>query len=297
MESEEHNVQCESESTLTYLTVFEHVWLLTCQTWKMFIVFFFVSLGGVFSFLELFKFFQPQVNLGNIYTLSALIFISFIVSISRCIYSYRTAIPVGLEGESNHVHRIARDKKHFWEYALFYQLLNDRVSAIDQELNDILRGKVHVKVLRSLSDDEYVKWLQLRPENLLKIVEVAKRLLIIELGHTLSSSDDIEVDHKRLLRFSNLVSDLYRELYEYEIEGRQILVPDDFRLLHEIQSDWVASIRDGINQMITIVNGIASRDKNDRSPIKGTIIFEEPPRIEEFNSELQRVMQLKGLNF
>ncbi|KLN64849.1 hypothetical protein [Vibrio sp. VPAP30] len=297
MDSDEHNVECKSENTLTHLTWLEHVQRLIFQEWKQFVGYLFASIAGAFGVVELFKFFLPHLELNNIKILFILVAIGLVFSLLHCIHAYCTRVPSGLETESKEVHKIVRRKRLFWEYALFHQLLEDRITEIDRELTDILSNRVYVKFSQNLNDDEYMKWLQLRPKNMLKLVEVAKQLFIRELGPNLSSNEENELCYMNIVQFADLVSGLYRDLYEYEVEGRQISAPDDFDLLHEIQSSWVVSIRDGFYQMMSITKGIATRKNRDLSPVEGTITLEEPPRIEEFNIELGRLKVLKNIKF
>ncbi|MDA0155548.1 MULTISPECIES: hypothetical protein [Vibrio] len=291
----EYNVESESENTLTYWTQLEHVKRLIQQQSKLFFANLTVSIAGVFGILEIAKFYSPKFALNDIRMLLALVGLGFVFSLYRCIKSYCHRIPIGLEKESKEVQRIVRQRKKYWEYALFHQIVKDHTSSIDQQLTDILSNRVHVKVSNNLDESEYIKWLQLRPQNMTKLVEVAKQLLIRELGQNLSSSEDDEDYYMNIVRFSYLVSGFYRDLYDYEIESRKIAAPTDFKVLHEIQSGWVLSIRDGFHQMMEIVFSIVTRDDRDSSPVEGTIVFQEPPRIDEFDFELERLKLLKNI--
>lgn len=78
-------------------------------------------------------------------------------------------VPVGLENEPATIHVIARSKKHFWEYALAYELIRRRIEKTDQDLEDIINNRVHMKVKRSMDVENYIQWIQTRPDNLLRI--------------------------------------------------------------------------------------------------------------------------------
>ncbi|HCG8254122.1 TPA: hypothetical protein NJ905_004426 [Vibrio parahaemolyticus] len=294
MDSEEHNVKHRSENTLTFLSWYEHLQLLFIQQWKMLILNFSGAVISMFGFIELVKFFKPHANLNSKYVLLTLVAFSALFAILRCAFSYLTSVPKGLEDEPIAIQNIARSKKHFWEYAFVHERLKVNLTTIDSQLEDVLNDRVHINIVKELNADEYIKWVQIRPQNVLRIVQVAKQLLIVELVNGLSSSDDHEVDYQKFIRLTDLITDLYKDLYQYEVDARQIAVPDEFRAIHDMQSEWVVSIRDGFQQMMSVLHSISVRNKNDLSPVRGTIVFEEPPRLTEFSTELQRLIEQRG---
>lgn len=294
MDSEENNVEHRSENTLTYLSWHEHIKLFFVQQWIMLILNFSGAVISVFGFIELVKFFKPQANLNTHYVLLSLVMCSGLFAILRCAFLYLKTVPKGLENESVTIQRIARSKKHFWEYVFVHERLEFNLKTIERQLEDILNNRVHINIVKELSADEYIKWVQIRPQNILRIVHVAKQLLIVELVNGLSSSDDNEADYQRFIRLTDLIAALYKELYQYEVDARQISMPDEFRAIHDMQSDWVVSIRDGFQQMMSVLKAISVRERGDLSPVKGTIVFEEPPRLAEFSTELQKLVEQRG---
>lgn len=121
---------------------------------------------------------------------------------------------------------------------------------------------------------------------------ISKQLLIFDLVHAIHVGDEKEVDFSKLIRVVDLIKDLYRNAYEFEVDGREIKIPDGFELVHEIQFEWIAVIRDGFYQMQNILKSVATREKDDFAPVEATITFEEPPRIDEFCEELDRLSLL-----
>lgn len=289
MEDEEHNVRNEGSRSLTYMPWHEHIKDFFLSQWKLFPIYW-VGLFGIFwGLIEALSFFYPKLNLSNIFVLSVGLLAGFVVSLIRCIHIYRNSVPDGLENESSKVHKIAFSKKHYWEYALAYELLKSRVLDIDQKLDDVISNRVHINVTRTMSAEQYSDWLQTRPENLLRIVDVSKQLLIFDLIEAVHADEENEVDYRNLIRVVELIRNAYKSAYEFEIEGREIKIPEGLDVVHEIQAGWASVIRDGFHQMLEVLQSVATRRKGDFSPLDETIVFEKPPRIDEFCEELDRV--------
>ena len=145
-----------------------------------------------------------------------------------------------------------------------------------------------------MSTEQYSDWLQTRPENLLRIVSVAKQLLIFDLIESIHANSSNEVDYHNLTRIIELIKDVYKSAYEFEVEGREMKIPKEFETVHEIQAGWASVIRDGFHQMLEILQSVATRNKGDFSPLDKTIVFEEPPRIDEFCEELEKITSSGG---
>lgn len=294
MDSEEDDVKNQAEGYLTYMPWYKHVKALIVEHWKVFLLYWVGGFGVFWGVIEAVSFFYPESGLNNLYILLGILSVCFIGSAFRCIFNYRNMVPSGLENESTKIHEIARSKWHFWEYALAYELIKRRIEKIDQDLDDVINNRVHIKVKRSLDVESYIDWIQTRPENLLRIVASAKQLLIFDLVKAIHAEDEEDIDYKNLIRIVDLIKGLYRNAYEFEVEGREIKIPEGFELVHKIQFEWISVIRDGFYQMLDILNSVATRDKDDFSPVNATITFEEPPRIDEFCKELDRLSLLMG---
>lgn len=145
-----------------------------------------------------------------------------------------------------------------------------------------------------MSIEQYSDWLQTRPENLLRIVSAAKQLLIFDLIESMHTDESNEIDYHNLIRIIELIKNIYKSAYEFEVEGREMKIPKEFETVHEIQAGWASVIRDGFHQMLEILQSVATRDKGDLSPVDKTIVFEEPPRIEEFCEELEKITSSGG---
>lgn len=289
MEDEEHNVRNEESRSLTYMPWHEHVKDFFLSQWKLLPIYW-VGLFGIFwSLIEALSFFYPNSNLSNMFVLFAGLLVGFVATLIRCIHIYRNSVPEGLENEPSEIHKIVFSKKPYWEYALAYELVKSRVHDIDQKLEDVISNRVHIKVTRTMSAEQYADWLQTRPENLLRIVDVSKQLLIFDLIEGIHADEANEVYYRNLIRVVELIRGAYKSAYEFEVEGREIKIPEGLDVVHEIQAGWASVIRDGFHQMLEILQSVSTRSKGDFSPLDKTIVFEEPPRIDEFCEELDKL--------
>lgn len=289
MVDEEHDVINKGSRNLTYMPLHTHIEDFVMLQWKRLCIFW-IGLFGIFwGVIEALSFFRPSLNLNSIYVLLAGLLIGFVASLIRCIHLYRNSVPKGLENELSKIHKIAFSQKVYWEYALAYELLRSRIYVIDQNLNDVISNRVHIKVTRTMNVEQYVGWLQMRPENLIRLVDVTKQLLIFDLIEALHADDKNEVYYSHLIRIVELTKDAYKSAYEFEVEGREIKIPKGFEVVHEIQAGWAYVIRDGFHKMLEVLQSVATRDKSDFSPLNKTIFFEEPPRIDEFCEELDKI--------
>lgn len=292
MTSEEDIVKNHISCNLTYMTWRDHLGEFVKGYWVKFFFYLFAGLGFLWGIVEAASFFYPNLNLKSLYIVLPALGVCIFGALCRCIIDYRNIIPQGLEDESLAVHNIYRSRKPFWEYALAYELLKDRVEEIDQELDDVVNNRVHVKVTQIMDAQEYIQWINKRQENLLRIVESAKQLLIFDLATSLQSNDGEHLDFVKLVKVVDLIKALYRTSYDFHVESLSIKFPDIFALLHEIQGEWILVVQDGIRQMLEILHSVATRKKDDFSPVEATITFQPPPRADEFCQELDRIADL-----
>lgn len=295
MENEADNPINKGSRSLTYMPWHEHIKDFFLSQWKTILIYW-IGLFGIFwGIIEALSFFIQKISFSNMYVLFGSLLICFVGSFFRCIHVYLNTVPEGLIGEASRVHKIAFSKKHFWEYALAYELTKSRIEKIDQDLDDVVNNRVYVKVTKTMDVEQYMQWMQTRPENFLRIVDVAKQLLIFDLINAAHADTDDNVDYHNLIRVIELTKDAYRSTYDFEIEGREINIPEGFELVHEIQCEWVSVIRDAFHQMLEILKSTGNRAKSDFSPLEKTIVFESPPRIDEFTKELDRISALMRL--
>jgi hypothetical protein len=295
MKNDDDIVKNHGPRSLTYMSWHEHTKDFFLFQWKSILVYWIGIFGAFWGLIEALSFFYPTFNLSNIFILSIGLGIGFLGALFRCIHVYRNSVPSGLELESANAHKIAFSRKHYWEYALAFELVKSRIQKIDRNLEDVICNRTHIKITKTMSVDQYIDWLQTRPENLVRIVAVAKQLLIFDLIEAIHADESNEVDYPNLIRVVDLIRDVYQSAYEFEVEGRKIKIPEGFEVVHEIQAGWVSVIRDGFHQMLDILQSVATREKGDLSPLDKTIVFEEPPRIDEFGDELDKIEHIMGL--
>lgn len=293
MNESETNVTNQTEKSFSYMAWHEHLKKAITSSWKIFFIFSLICFGVIWGLIEAANFFLPNMGLSNIFILYIGLFLSFIISFLRCIYSYYNIEFSFLKEESKRTHEIVRNKKQFWEYDLAYELLIHRISKIDQQLEDIANNRIHINIIKTLNHDRYMQWISTRPSNLLGMIKSASQLLILDLPNAIHNNNADEALYvQNLIRITNLVRDLYVHAYNFEIEGREIKIPEEFELLHEIQLGWITVIRKGFNQMLTLLQSVAKRSKNNLNPIEGTIVFGELPRIQEFYNEMDRLQSI-----
>jgi hypothetical protein len=292
MENEDDNLINKSSRNLTYLSWHAHIKVFFLTQWKSMLVYWVVLFGIFWGLIEAFSFFLPKLNFSSISIMFTGIFIGLIGSVFHCIQLYRNSVPAGLEHETSKIHKIAFSKNQFWEYDLAYELVKSRIKDIDRNLDDVIKNRIHIKVTKVMNVEQYSDWLQTRPENLLRIVAVAKQLLILDLIEAIHTDESDEVDYHNLIRVIELIKDAYKSVYDFEVEGHEIKIPKGFEVVHEIQAGWVSVVRDGFHQMQDILQSVATRKKGDFSPLINTIVFEEPPRIDEFGDELDKINQI-----
>ncbi len=289
MESEEDITINKSTMNLTYMPWYEHVKDAVALNWKSFFIFSVVIYGVFWGITESISFFYPDSNLNNNSIILLGVLTSLFVSLFRCIHDYNNFTPLGLENENRKIQKIAHIKKPFWEYALTFALLKRKLQNIDQKIDDVINNRIHIKITKSMDIVEYVHWLATRPENLLGMVRSAKQLLLFDLAYAFNTKNDDTMDLHNLVRVVDLIASLYHNTYEFEVERREIIIPEGFELIHDIQKEWVPPIRDAFKQMLDELNALSLRDMNDLGPIEVTLVFEELPRVDEYCTELERL--------
>ena len=123
---------------------YEHALDALTGHWKTFLLYWVGGFGVCRGIVEAISFFYPKLGLNNVYILFIILGTCLLGAVFRCVYDYRNSPPAGLENESFQVHKIAKSKRHFWEYALAHELLKNRIEEIDQELDDIVNNRVHI---------------------------------------------------------------------------------------------------------------------------------------------------------
>ncbi|MCH2039208.1 MAG: hypothetical protein MK185_01040 [Saccharospirillaceae bacterium] len=289
MEDESKKPRMSGERKLTYAPWHEHVKEFFVKQWKRLLGEAFVIFSSFWVCIEALNFYFESWGLSKLVYLLLVLGVSAVFSLIHCISLYRSSYPEALENESLKVKKIAFSQKPFWEYSLAYELLNSRVESINTKLDDVLRNRVIIEVEKVMDIDDYISWLKTRPENLIRIVQTSHQLLVVDLLEALHADETNEVDFHNLIRVVDLIKDAYQRAYEFEIAGRKIKVPEGFETVHEIQAGWAAVVRNDYVEMLSVIHGMASRNKGDYSPLIKTIETGALPRIDEYCAELDLI--------
>jgi len=292
MESEEKLTTNKQTVVLTYTPWYDHIKDFISRYWSTFILY---AVGGFAIFwglIEAASFFLKFEILSSKFVLLSGLAITSFAAISRSVFDYKNATPIGLENEDKIIRQIAIIKKPFWEYDLIFKLLKNQIEKIDKSLDDVINNRVHIKIKRNYDVVEYIKWVSPRPNNILRMIKVAKQLLIFDLLDIKKMGFNHDNNFTHLVKNIELVKNLYKEVYDYEIERREIGVPDSLVVLHDLQSDWVEPIRDGYKQALDILQSLSTRESPSEKAIEATIVFEEPPKMNAFTKEVDRIQSI-----
>lgn len=276
-------------SIVRYISIPEHAFKLIRRKWRLIILMSLGIFGVLWTLIESASYFF-HADLSGLYLYGALGVISIISAIVQSCFLYLKESPSGLENEPSNIQRIAVIRKPFWEYLLASSLLKEKLAQIDENLKGVLEGQIFVKVTKRPKITEYLEWIQLRPPNLLQMVDIAKRLLIFELPSAIKTTEETESSPKKILKCVERIKDLYQQTCDFEIESRRIQPPGGFEKIHEYQNGWSAVIRNGVKQMIDFLNDFSNANREKvNSPIHFTILFDEPKNIKEFELELKEI--------
>ena len=283
-------------SEIEYTSIVGHAGLIIRKKWRQFFIAGIAVFGVVWTFVESSNFFL-NIDLSGVYFYSVLGLISLISATAHATLSYLNTSPVEIENLPKKIQRIAIFKKPFWEYRFTHALLKEKLSKIDERLSGVLNGQVYIEITRKPKIQDYLEWIQLRPTNLLNMVDIAKHLLVYELPSAIAKTKDSEISIEKLIGCIERIKDVYQQTCDYEINGRRIEPPDGLKKIHNLQNGWSKVIRDGIVQILKFLEDVSNLDRKKlKKPIEFTIIFNEAEGIKEFEFEMQKLdKSLPGL--
>lgn len=217
--------------------------------------------------------------------------IAFIAIAYKSFVKYSSKIPEILNNESNASKNIIWWQKCGWQYDLAYQILNERFQKIEFVLNRIASGANFLPP-KSLPIESYIEWLNSRPLILSRLIKAVEIQCIQELPKTLGKTKN-ESDLKEILiGLENLV-ELYEFAKDFEVECHQIIPPPQFESVHKMTFGWTDPIRNGINEFLGILKGIANYDiksKTNKQKIPFyNIEINSPTNIDEFCKRLESI--------
>ncbi|MHA2024076.1 MAG: hypothetical protein ACTSWQ_10490 [Candidatus Thorarchaeota archaeon] len=204
--------------------------------------------------------------------------------------SYLTHRPAGLENESHSSRRIAIFRRDLWQFKLAHALLNDRVAKLDVKLEGILKGSVYVPITEKLGTQEYLTWVDLRRQNVLRLVEVLKTTIFDGLLVTLSSMGKNPDVLTLILTDVSRIEEVYRATVDFNLAWRSVLPPDEFSKLHDAEVSLVAGVREGIKALLQSLQLAASTKLSKNTMITITIKIPLSDTFVAYEREYERLL-------
>lgn len=117
------------------------------------------------------------------------VIVSMVAAIASAIHRYLKTCHEGLELLSPAARRIAHLQRPKWEFQFAKPVLAQLLSPIDRECRDLFSGKTFVPATPLRSFQEYFSIMGSRSENLMRMVEIAQRLILSDLPHAMISTE------------------------------------------------------------------------------------------------------------
>jgi len=260
--------------------------------WKGLLVGYFAIFGALWTIIAAVSYLL-SANLSGLPVFVLIVCLSAIVTLGRTLHRLWHAVPAGFENESKEAQRLAHLRPPLWEYRLARSLLDSKIATIDVDLDNLLQGRTFVKLESRPMFSEYVRWLQLRPNNLIKMIGVAEQLILVDLPAAAFSTAGKPASPEAILRTVSLIEKLYREAYQFELEGHTVVPPTQLVAIHHIQQGWVISIGGGIQQLLGFFDRMATLDPKKSHKVEYEIVFKEPAGMAEFSRELEKIERLR----
>ena len=264
--------------------------LQTFTDWQYLATQFFASLGLLWMLISALDFLL-HIALHGAQIAVLVLIISICFAMFRSFIKSFNIVPEGFENASKPAQRIANRKPFLWQCKLALVLLKDYISSEDKELLGIIDKRCFTPITVSLSVKEYIHWAKLRPANLVSIIDTEK-LLIADLLKAMTHIEGPDGGPRKILHIADSISKLYHHTILFEKEARNILPPEQFKRIHDIQKSWLNPIRRGIHQLLSCLESASSTKKNKSIEIQFPITIDCPDNIDEFMHELGRLAGL-----
>ncbi len=151
------------------------------------------------------------------------------------------------ENETEATKRIAFQHPPYWEYLLTVELLKTRIELVKKEFYELDRG-VTFKKTKKLNGIEFVNWIRPRMNDLTLLVQALSNVI----------NDDFELawgkpgepgDAIMIKQATDRIYVLCREILDWEIEYRSILLPETFDPLKKMMEGWAKEILTSVYDM------------------------------------------------
>lgn len=247
-----------------------------------------LSLWGVSEIIK--EVIGPDVSTREY--VAPVVLVAFVIVIYRAYVQYRDYVPEFLKDESAAVRRIYKRQKCGWQFALARQLIHDRISKDVESLARMQSGAEYVRP-KKMSIEEYVVWLQGRPEALRRLMSAVAVQCTIELPAALAAPK-LEADSAKIRLDCIRLSDLFRSARDLEIESHKIIPDGDLQELHKASFGWTEPVRSGVNTFLEILEELSTIDRQALKsgtvePPSFSIPFESPKALDEFQQQFARI--------
>jgi len=277
----------QGKHTFSYKSIYDHFRCLL-KYWKRWIKYVIAIFTTLLAIIEAPVLFLKYDHPGWIIFI-AIIAASLFYASLNILYVYIKSFPEGLENESKEVKKIAQIQRPKWEYRLAHILLKEKLTALENEYMDVVKDRIYIPTKTFDNIKAYFDWLSSRPVNLIRMLNVAVKLVIKEFTAEIQSTPDKPASPKSIVDITNKIQSLYTQAIMFERESRSIEPPGQFKLAHEMQFDWTSPIRDGIQQVLLFLEKVISLDPDGDHSINFTIEFNPPVNVDEFIEELDRI--------
>ena len=214
-----------------------------------------------------------------------LILFSLLTALCWRVYKYLSYIPEGFENESSKSQKIAHLQRPFWQFHLAKVLLEKKLTPIEKELEDIENGKVFLIATKPESFQSYINWSRSSTANLLKMLEVAKQLLLFDFPKALQSTKEKSATPIEILETVNTISRFYKETVEFERSLRKVIPSEELKQLHRLQFGWSDIIRKAVRQLFDFIEQICESDEKENTNIEYIIEFGDVENVEKMVRE------------
>lgn len=286
----EENIQMKHIITFTEKTWYEFSWEYIKKLPGTFNVFIttVLSLWAIAKILMVVT--KNRVPIG--YFAFPVMLLALVFSMHKAYLAQRQYVPDSLKNESINTQRIYRKQKCGWHAAIAMQMLTERIQSAEATLDRIKRGTEFIYP-REMDYEEYMAWLRIRPEVMLRLIQSVKLLCTRDLPSILATTKS-ENDLKYLCNEIEALANMYNLAKNIELEYHEIIPPEEFKHVHEMTYGWTDSIRKGVRDFIEILDKLANINRKDIksgniSAPSFEIIFDAPKNIDEFCKRLNRI--------
>jgi hypothetical protein len=273
----------------SHISFSEHILLIIKQKWWKIIVGAIPVFGVIWTFVEASSYFTGA-NFAGKYIYFALGVVSLLCASVLVLLTYFKTPPTCLDELPVYLQQIAMLRKTGWEYHFMYCLLKKELTDIDAYLSGVLDGLIYVDIAHKPAQSEYVEWLDRRPENLMRMLQVAQRLVTDEFAKNMFVNMEGDDSVARMIVYAGRIKDIYQKACDYEDEGKRIKPPADFARMHAMQSGWSRVIRNGMNEFMVYLEEMSKRDSHEiQKNVTCQVVFNPPDGMAEFMAEMDKL--------